>query len=56
MAVRGIIRDIICLYVGYRLIKMWVLKEQATFGLGALVVVLMLMSGWFILERIGILK
>lgn len=55
MPARGIIRDILMLYFGYRLIKLWYLNEEFTVFLGILTIVLVGFSVWFLLERAGAL-
>ena len=52
--IRGFIRDILILYLGYRLILVWT-GEEFTFILGILVIVVVLLTIWFLLEKLGIL-
>lgn len=52
--IRGIIRDIFILYLGYRLIKVWLFNDPFTTKLGLLVALLFFSAAWFILERTGL--
>ena len=55
MGVRGVIRDILVIYLGLLLIRVWIFKAPFTNYIGFLVIILMLLSLWFFLERFGIL-
>ncbi|OGM03031.1 hypothetical protein A3K72_02685 [Candidatus Woesearchaeota archaeon RBG_13_36_6] len=55
MGFRGIIRDIFLVYLGFLLLKVWIFKAPFTNYLGFLVIVMMLLSAWFFLERLGLL-
>lgn len=56
MGFRGIIRDLLSIYIGYEIIKGYIYKNF-DFSLTLLIATLALfiLSIWFILERIGIL-
>jgi len=51
MGTRGFIRDVLFLFVGYKLLAIWLFGGKFTTSLGLLVVVVMLFSVWFIVER-----
>lgn len=55
MGLRGIIRDILSIYIGFKLIVIWIFKTQLTSDIVIVSAVLLLIAIWFILERIGIL-
>jgi len=52
---RGLLRDVLIIYVCFRLIFIWLFGAPFTPGLGILVVFLFLSSAWFMLERAGVL-
>ncbi len=51
---RSFIRDIIVLYLGYRLLKVW-RGDEFTTGIGVLTIIVMLLTVWFLIEKIGVL-
>lgn len=51
--VRGIIKDIIIIYVVIRLIIIWATGGKIDFVLGVLIILLGLSAVWFMVERIG---
>lgn len=51
---RGFIRDILILYVCYRLLLVWMGKEF-TLTLLVLIILILLLTVWFLLEKLGIL-
>ena len=55
MGVRGIIRDIFLIYLGFLLLRVWLFKAPFSNYMGFLVIIMILLSGWFFLERFGIL-
>lgn len=55
MAFRGLIKDILILYLAYRLISLWLHKEQISTGVIGLTATLVLLVIWFMLERVGLL-
>ncbi len=55
MGARGIIRDVFLLYLGVRLVAVWLFGAKFTVLLGFMVVIMMLSSAWFFLERFGVL-
>lgn len=52
---RGIIRDILSLYIGYTVIKLWWYGSSLDQGLGVAALLLFAIAIWFILERVGLL-
>ncbi|MBW2970859.1 hypothetical protein KY320_01730 [Candidatus Woesearchaeota archaeon] len=55
MGVRGVVRDIVFIYLGVRLLGVWLFDAPFTNTLGVLVVLLLLTSVWFFLQRFGVL-
>ena len=55
MSVRGFIRDIISIYLGYEVIRGYVTGSFATTNIYIAALVLFAFSVWFVLERIGVL-
>lgn len=49
---RGIIRDLLLIYVCIRLIAVWAFGAEFDFVLGVLVVLLMISAIWFMAERL----
>ncbi len=54
--IRGFIRDILLIYVCFRLVFVWLFGSKFDFQLGIMVLILLISSFWFMLERIGIMK
>lgn len=55
MSVRGIVRDIISLYLGYEIIRGWITGTYAYNNILTTGIVLFALAVWFLLERIGVL-
>lgn len=53
MGLRGIIRDILILYLGYRLIKIWIFGSEFTGGVGVITLLVMILTVMFIMERVA---
>jgi hypothetical protein len=51
MRPRGIIRDILMLFVGYHVIKYWITGESISIGVGLSTLVLMYFASSFLIER-----
>lgn len=51
VGVRGFARDILVIYLSYRLIKVWVFSSEFTTGMGLLTLLLFGLSVWFMIER-----
>ncbi|KYK25303.1 hypothetical protein AYK26_02375 [Euryarchaeota archaeon SM23-78] len=50
--VRGIIKDILLIYVVIRLVIIWLSRDTINASLGVLIILLGLSAVWFMLERI----
>lgn len=55
MGVRGIIRDIVSLYLGFEIIRGYFSGEFAILNISIVGMVLFGLALWFMLERIGVL-
>jgi len=55
MGVRGFIRDLISIYLGYEIIRGYIVGEFSMTNISIGVIIMFLLSIWFILERVGIL-
>lgn len=55
MGLRGLIKDILFIYLAYLILKLWWQKEQVSTGVLSLTVVILLLVIWFMLERIGLM-
>lgn len=55
MVFRGLIKDLLILYLAYKVLKIWWYKEQVTTGVASVMIILSLLVVWFMLERIGLL-
>ncbi len=53
--VRGMIKDLLILYIAYKVLKIWWYKEQVTTGVASVMIIVSLLVIWFMLERIGII-
>ena len=53
---RGIIKDVIIIYVCIRLVFVWLFGAEFDFILGVMVIVLGLSAIWFMIERTGFLS
>lgn len=53
--VRGVIKDLLILYLAYKILKIWWYKEQVTTGVASVMIIVSLLVIWFMLERIGII-
>lgn len=53
--VRGLIKDLLILYLAYRILKIWWYKEQVTTGVASVMIITSLLVIWFMLERTGIM-
>jgi hypothetical protein len=52
--VRGVIRDILIIYICIRLIFVWLFNAKFDFVLGIMIILLGLSAIWFMIERIGL--
>ena len=55
MAFRGRIKDIVSIYLGYKVIAMWIFNAEMTTNVGLAAFVVLGLSVWFMLERVGII-
>lgn len=55
MVFRGLIKDVLILYLSYRIFMIWLRKEQVSIGVVGVTIVIVLLVIWFMLERTGIL-
>lgn len=54
-AFRGLIRDIISLYLGIKIFKIWLFGSSFTPEVGWAALALFILAVWFLLERVGII-
>ncbi len=54
--VRGVIRDILIIYICIRLIFVWLFNAKFDFVLGIMIILLGLSAIWFMIERIGLVN
>jgi hypothetical protein len=54
--IRGFFRDILIIYISFRLILVWLFGAKFDFVLGVMVVLLGISSIWFMIERIGLVN
>lgn len=52
MGIRGFIKDVLIIYVTYRLIRVWLFGAKFDIILGIMVVFIGLSAVWFMFERI----
>ncbi len=52
---RGVLRDILSVYLGYKILKIWLFGSAFTSDVGWAAVALLVLAVWFMLERVGIL-
>jgi len=52
MGFRSIIRDLLFIYLSYRLMRIWLLNEKFTMFLGILTVILIITTMWFLIEKV----
>ncbi|MBU4300659.1 MAG: hypothetical protein ABIF85_00485 [Nanoarchaeota archaeon] len=55
MALRGILRDIISIYIGYQILKIWIFGSAFSSNIGWAAVALLLLTIWFVFEKLGIM-
>ncbi len=57
MGVRGVIRDVLALYVSYRVLEGALFKKfAADFHLVLCSLLLLILTLWFLLEKIGLIR
>lgn len=55
MGVRGVIRDIVSLYLGFEIMRGYLSGEFAMLSISVAGMVLFGLALWFLLERVGVL-
>ena len=55
MAFRGPIKDILSIYLCYKVLAIWIFNAEMTTNVGIAAFVVLLLSVWFMLERVGII-
>ncbi len=55
MGIRGLVKDIVLIYLGVKLLGVWIFHHAFTFKIGFLVLFMLGTSIWFSLERFGII-
>ncbi|MCK5333047.1 MAG: hypothetical protein KAJ24_00925 [Candidatus Aenigmarchaeota archaeon] len=55
MGLRGIARDFLSLYVGYKVMGIWFFNSEFSSGLGWAGLSLFVLAVWFLFERVGII-
>ena len=55
MALRGILRDILSIYIGYKILGIWIFGSAFSSDVGWAAFALLMLSVWFVLERVGVL-
>lgn len=55
MGIRGIIKDALFVYLGYMIIRLYITDGKVTTSMVLVTIVIFLMIGWFMLERVGII-
>ncbi len=54
MGIRGIIKDLLFIYLGFMVLKVWLSGGKVTGGMVVVTVIMFFMVAWFMLERVGI--
>ena len=52
MGIRGVIKDLLIIYVTFRLIRVWLFGAEFDVILGLMVIFIGLLAVWFMIERI----
>ena len=55
MGFRGVVRDILSIYLGYKLILVWLFGVEFSSDIGIIGLILLIIAIWFIFERVGVL-
>jgi hypothetical protein len=55
MGLRGFLRDGLSLYLGYKIIGMWIFSTPFSTNVGWAAVALLILTIWFVLEKVGIM-
>ncbi|MDD5133488.1 MAG: hypothetical protein PHD81_04640 [Candidatus Nanoarchaeia archaeon] len=52
MGFRSIIRDLLFIYLAYKLMGVWLFGTKFTWGLGLLTIFLVIITMWFMIEKV----
>jgi hypothetical protein len=55
MGIRGIIKDILFVYLGYMIISLAITGEKVTTAMVFVTILIFILIGWFMLERVGLM-
>lgn len=55
MGLRGFLRDGLSLYLGIKIIGMWVFNTPLASNVGWAAVALLILTVWFVLEKVGLM-
>ncbi len=57
MGVRGLVRDVLSIYLGYKLLSCYLSNACKGIEVGVFIaaVILLILAVWFLLERVGVL-
>jgi len=53
MGIRSLIRDILIVYLAYRLFRIWLLGEKFTFDLALITLAILGFTFWFLIEKVS---
>lgn len=56
MGLRGIIKDILFIYLGIMIIRLWMTGGKVTSGMVVVTAIIFIIIIWFMLERIGVME
>lgn len=56
MGLRGIIKDILFVYLGIMIIRTWLTNSKVTGGMVLATLVIFVVITWFMLERVGLME
>ncbi len=54
MGMRGIVKDLLFIYLGFMVLKTWLAGSKVTAGMAVVTIIMFAMVAWFMLERVGI--
>lgn len=55
MGVRGLIRDLLGIYLGFEVIRSYISNSSLNINILIVSILILILSVWFLLERIGVL-
>jgi len=53
MGVRSVIRDLLFIYLAYKLMRIWILNEPFSASVGILTIFLVAVTVWFLIEKVA---